>query len=685
MKNGRTTIPALRSPEDTDVTTWELPEGAISRLGQGVLLGVEYSSDGGYLAVATKIGFWIYDTATMTPRALWGTERGMFNVATFSHDMRWIATGDQDGIVKIWDTQNGQCITKIDWGSTRNFNSLLHLHFSSDGQYLATSGFGHSAVYKWGTNTDTPIMSCTVEDAETKDYRRGYYGDSCFPVSFSPVGNQLAYVTAIDTITISDVDTGEQIAHFTGHDAPVHSAIFSPCEQYLATVTLDNEVQVWDIHNESLVMMPTTYEGDRLRLAYTSDGAIRLANIYENEVQIWDVLQQEKLDTFDSPGTTKAAARFSTDGTQFAIANTRGDLQLWKVGSPSTVALFPEYKPPAFSVIFSQDSKTLVSSYWGTTGKVFWDVASRETRQVLPPLTERNVLRRGMALSPCEELLAVDTDDANIEVWHIPSETLIAELTEHEGKGITLAFSPTGEYLVSGGWADEVYVWDAELWEKRHKLIAHTGWVVDIAFHPDGKLFVTSSRDMDGTARLWNVETGEQVAPLPLPDPLEDTTLYRGEPEEIERVSNGGNLQLQWKRHQRIQSIVFSPCGSLIAAGLGTMIVGGLTNEIRLWDTATLETRMIILPSQGTIRPRPWALTFSPCGRYLVSGAWWCSGLDKTPIRIWEVATGENIHTFWGHASDVQDVAFSPDGTLLASGSFDGTVLLWDMKPFIGS
>ena len=226
---------------------------------------------------------------------------------------------------------------------------------------------------------------------------------------------------------------------------------------------------------------------------------------------------------------------------------------------------------------------------------------------------------------------------------------------------------------------NESYVWDVALWEKRHSLIEQTDSVVDIAFHPDGKLFVTTSRD--GTVRLWNVETGEQITPLLLPDILEDATGYRGEPEEIERVINGGNLQ--WKRHQHIQSIVFSPCGTLIAGGLGTWLADGLTNEIRLWDTATLETRMIILPSQGTIRP--WALTFSPCGRYLVSGAWWCRGLDKAPIRIWEAATGEHIHTFWAHSTDVQDVAFSPDGTLLASGSFDGTILLWDMKPFIGS
>lgn len=682
MENRKPLEQALRPIEDTDVTTWELPDGAIGRLGQGELRDVGFSPDGSYLAVVTEIGFWLYDTATMTPRALWGTERGMSNVVTFSDDMQWIASGDQDGIVKVWDTQDGQCVTKIDYGSTHQIDDVFHVHFSSDGQHLAASGFGHSAVYAWRTNHETPIVSFTVENLKFEDYAKKFDHNSerNFPIAFSPDSNLFVFVSSPDTVTISDINTGKDIGCLTGHTAPLHSLLFSPCGQYLAGANLGSTVQVWDIQNGSLVMTPTTYEGNRVRLAYTADETLRIADIHGDKVVILDASKGEQLDVFETAGYTDRASRFSSDGTQFAVCSTRGDVEVWKAGIPSTVVSSSGFKSTAYSVAFLEEGRTLVSSHWGRSNKVFWDVASRETRQVLPPLTERTSLRRSIALSPCEELLAIDTSDGNIEVWHIASETLIAELTEHENESyqITLAFSPTGKYFVSGG-ANEAYVWDVALWKKRHALTEQTGIVVAVAFHPDGKLFVTSSRD--GTARLWNVEIGEQVAPLPLPDVLEDATRYRGESEEIERVINGGNLQ--WKRHQHIESIAFSPCGTLIAGGLGTWIASGLTNEIRLWDTDTLETRMIILPSQGTIRP--WALTFSPCGRYLVSGAWWCAGLDKAPIRIWEVATGKHIHTFWAHSTDVQDVAFSPDGTLLASGSFDGTVLLWDMKPFISS
>lgn len=678
MENKTTSTPVLRPLDDTDVTTWELPEGAIARFGQGIRLDVQFSPDTRYLSVATKIGFWLYDMETLKPRALWGTERGMMNVATFSHDSRWIATGDQDGILKVWDTQNGQCVARTDWGGTEKRNVIFHVHFSPDDQYLAASGFGHSAIYAWHEELDEPIRNYKLENPNSNDYRKeGTAYDRYFPIAFSPNSNLFAYVSSPETVTISNINTGEDITCLTGHTNPLHTLLFSPCGQFLTSASRGSTVQVWNIQSEALIMSPKTYQGNRVRLVYTPDEKLRVADLYEDKVEIWDASSDKKLDTFNTVGDTTDDARFSNDGTKLAIACSNRKIQIWEEDTLTTKSFFSGNRSVPYSVAFMQDNKTLISGNYSGSGKVFWDINKREVQRILPPEGKRRPSRTCMSLSPDDQLLAIDMGDNGIQVWHIASEELVAELIAHEHGSYSLTFSPTGEYVVSGGRGDELYIWDAARWQKQHTLIGHTSSIESIAFHPDGKRFVTSSRD--GTALLWNVETGEQISPLPLPDTLEDTSLYRGEPEEIERVSNGGNLQ--WKKHQHMQSIVFSPCGNWIAGGLGTWIADGLNNEIRLWDTETLETRMIFLQPKGCIRP--WALTFSPCGKFLVSGAWWRWGLDKAPIHLWEMSTGELRHTFWGHASDVQDLTFSPDGKYLASGSFDGTVLLWDMTQFI--
>ena len=67
MQNNQTYSLNQMQSVDTDVTTWKLPEGAIARLGRGVLRDISFSPDGKYLAVATFIGCWLYDLPTLTP------------------------------------------------------------------------------------------------------------------------------------------------------------------------------------------------------------------------------------------------------------------------------------------------------------------------------------------------------------------------------------------------------------------------------------------------------------------------------------------------------------------------------------------------------------------------------------------------------------------------------------------
>ena len=279
-------------------------------------------------------------------------------------------------------------------------------------------------------------------------------------------------------------------------------------------------------------------------------------------------------------------------------------------------------------------------------------------------------MTRSIDFSPCGNKLAATSYDKIVRVWDITQPKIPpAELTGHQAVLYALAFSPKGDLLVSADSNGVLGVWDAEEDYKLRLFTEETDWIWSIAFSPDGK-FVASAHQ-DEKARLWDIESGEQITEFASSRPR-DTTKYKGDDHQIQRTLQSLKKGSEYKSTPK--AIAFSPDGTLIA--------GGVFREIRLWDATTYETLMVICLPQGCQRAE--ALTFSPCGRYLVSGASW-QGTNKVSIRLWEVATGENIATFWSHPTDIQSLTFSPDGTVLASGSFDGTILLWDMKPYLSA
>ncbi len=666
---------------NTDVTTWALPEGAIARLGRGTGSQFAISPDRRYLAVGTAIGVWLYELSKLSPIALWETERGVISELNFSPNGKRLAVGNIDGHVKIWDVPSGICIAKIerpkrsyksDWFDVRGGTIV----FSPNNQYVAASRDGDGIVYLWDTETGEmsnelfPDPEIKVGIGRPVHLRR--------PLCFSVDGQLLACASPINTegitdfIAVWDAKSSKQIATLKGPTALVHSLDFSPCGKLLAAGDASATVHEWDIFTGKQVQVASI----RSRVvipAYSTSGILHAIGSSKTSITVWDVKHTEKLNTFKNHENIRdirfskgTASNGSVTKPVVVFSDTR-TINVWTLDTEHIIAsIFRDPYRPDF-LIFSSDSQTLASGGWEVA--TCWDVTQKQSRQIMicPEACIRSI-----DIRPDGNIRALGNIRNTLKVWDVETNETVATITKHKKYVSAATFAPTSEHWASADIEGKLYIWDSK--GKQTALSGHTNSIETLAFHPSGQQLISGSRD--GTALLWDVASGEVLTVLPLTQL--DAELYLGDSHQKQRL-----MRIQDSRARRgdtiypsveIKTIAFSPCGNIIA--------GGLNWEIRLWDATTYDIRTaILLPRECQ---RPYALAFSPSGQYLISGSWW-AGTEKVSIRLWDITTCENIHTFWGHPTDIQDLAFSPDGTLLASGSYDGTILLWDMKPFIGS
>ena len=665
-----------------DFTVWELPQGAIARFGQGVLLDLAVSADGMSLAAGSAIGVWWYDLTTRLPVTLFETGRGMIDHIALCSGQPWLAlkNTDKNGseVIKIWDTQRQKCVTIMEYPARLREdppqNDVCSLCFSPSGQWLAVSRDGSVIVdiYESGTGRLHTVLKLPTEEIElcrVDDWpENGFSWFFTGAMAFSPDDRLFASSHWADFISVWDITTCERISRLTGHPEGVNSLSFSPCGQFLAAGGVKGTVQVWETDTWQLHQGYPSFGGYHIDISYVPDGSLRAAGISHDysSVTLWDVARNTKaLYTFQEKnyyGAEIYPIHFS-NGTHLAFQSDF-EVQAKTVGGAEPLSILLWELGDLHSLVFSPDGKTLCAGYRQFGGVILWDIATHrpqcvvtEPRCHIIAVYSDTVTGKFYATGypPGESLYWGNT----LNLWEIGQSEPIAELTIPGEPPVrrAMAYSPATNLLACGNGMEKddedqhrndpeigaVYVWDVASGRMQHIFGGrHTDCIYYVRFSPDGTRLI--SRDTGWGGRLWDVMCGEEICEFPDFIPL-----------------------------------VFSPCGNLIAGVAGSRVI--------VWDIEQCEARMI-MPTPLTVPdgepPGVDPIEISPCGQYLAYGEIWCPGsVEKVPVRLWDIRTGENIATFLGHPTDIQCLAFSPDSTILASGSFDGTILLWDLKPYL--
>jgi WD40 repeat protein/tetratricopeptide (TPR) repeat protein len=259
--------------------------------------------------------------------------------------------------------------------------------------------------------------------------------------------------------------------------------------------------------------------------------------------------------------------------------------------------------------------------------------------------------------------LATADSEGTIKVWADPEKLASKSATRltlkgHQGAITTVGFSSDGKRLVSTSVDKTARVWDLENAGAATRSLERSDRCYVARFSPNGQLIATA----DGSGlRLWDGATGRLVREL----------------------SAGDN--------SRIYSVAFSPANDrLLAVGYGARELSGQAgiSYVALWDIdagvelARLSGATDLPDFQVNEMTGPVAaLVFSPDGKYLVAGFgnkfWFSSASSPNPLMVWEVATRRLIRRLKGHTGFCVSLDFSRDGKLLASGSRDGTAIIW--------
>ncbi len=550
--------------------------------------------------------------------ALEGHTDAVMSVA-FSPDGRMALSGSRDGTVRLWSLETRDELRRFEGEQAGWINSVA---FSPDGKtFLA--GADDKTIVLWDVESQALVRRFGDPEATTPDAGHTTY---VLSVAFSPDGKSFLSASDDTTIILWDVETGDIIRRFLGHEWGVAVVAFSPDGKTFLSGSGDSTVRWWDVATGAELRRFQGHSKWVVGVGFLADGEYIVSGSNDNSVALWDKSGTLLYQFF---GHSDFVSGLAVSSQGWLAVSSSGDqtLRLWQLANGAQLKAFVGHTQPVRRVALNPDATRLLSA--GLDGLILWDAeTSEEIRRFDGDGQGHTDIVTSAALSLDGSQLVSGAVDRSVILWHVDSGRIIRKMLGHSLPVQSVAIRPQGDMIASGAEGGTIILWDAATGTPLRQLSAHTSTVGTLAFSPDGALLVSGGAD--NRLILWNPNNGAVVREL---------TGHTGP----------------------VVEAAFSADGSRIVSG-------STDTHILVWDVVSGAAI-----SQIEAESRVDSLVFRPDGRAILAAS--ADGV----LRLWDVETGQELRRIVSGA--VNGLVFLPDGRSAWAAGNDNIVRLWDVTP----